>query len=111
MNQREALVAVVECLHNSDGFLHTPSRISEKIPGPPYCRKNPDVRGTFVKGMEKGVFRIIPLTIIPLTSLRPFPSSILALVEAFGAVFFAAKSTARFRVACFPTPPPPPLLL
>jgi hypothetical protein len=30
----------------------------------------------YVMGMEKNVFRIIPLTIIPLTSPRPFPSAI-----------------------------------
>jgi hypothetical protein len=32
------------------------------------------VRGMIVKGMGKSVFRFIPLTIIPLTALRPFPT-------------------------------------
>jgi hypothetical protein len=34
------------------------------------------VRGMFVKGMGKSGFGIIPLTVIPLPSLRPFPSAI-----------------------------------
>jgi hypothetical protein len=29
------------------------------------------VRGMFVKGMGRSIFRIIPLTFIPLTFLRP----------------------------------------
>jgi hypothetical protein len=41
-----------------------------------------EVRGMFVKGMGKSVFRIIPLTIIPLTDLRPFPFSFFVLVGA-----------------------------
>jgi hypothetical protein len=40
-------------------------------------REKSKVRGMFVKGMGKSVFRFIPLTTIPLTALRPFPSSIL----------------------------------
>jgi hypothetical protein len=43
------------------------SRISDKIPVPPICRKNQEVRG-----MEEGVVWIIPVTIIPLAFPRPF---------------------------------------
>ena len=39
-------------------------------------REKSKVRGMIVKGMGKSVFRFIPLTIIPLTSLRHFPSAI-----------------------------------
>ena len=39
-----------------------------------------------VEGMGKSVLSFIPLTTIPLTSLRPFPSSILASVAAGRAV-------------------------
>jgi hypothetical protein len=39
-------------------------------------REESKVRGMIGKGMRKDVSSIIPLTIIPLTSLRPFPSSI-----------------------------------
>jgi hypothetical protein len=55
------------------------------------------VRGMSVKGMGKSVFRIIPLTIIPLTSLRPFPSSIFALVAAGRAVFLWGMKATRIR--------------
>ncbi len=34
--------------------------------------KNLEVRGMLVRGMAEGVWPMIPLTIIPLTSLRPF---------------------------------------
>jgi hypothetical protein len=34
-----------------------------------------------VKGMEKSVFRIIPLAIIPLSFLRPLPFAVLLLRE------------------------------
>ncbi len=47
-------------------------RISDKIPGPPICRKNLEVRGMLVRGMAEGVLRMISLTLIPQTSLRPF---------------------------------------
>jgi hypothetical protein len=33
------------------------------------------VRGMFVKGMGRSIFRIIPLTFIPLTFLRPIRAS------------------------------------
>jgi hypothetical protein len=39
-------------------------------------RQKAKVRGMVVKGMGKSVFRIIPLTIIPLTFLRRFPTAI-----------------------------------
>jgi hypothetical protein len=42
-----------------------------------------------VKGMGKSVFSFIPLTTIPLTSLRPFPSSILH--PRFGCGFAALR--------------------
>ena len=48
----------------------------------PGCRFTPTppgqgkVRGIIVRGMKRSVLRIIPLTNIPLTSLRRFPSSI-----------------------------------
>jgi hypothetical protein len=50
------------------------------------------VRGMIVKGMGKCVFRIIPLTYIPLTLLPAFPSSILPVVAACR----AGKSAVRF---------------
>jgi hypothetical protein len=46
--------------------------------------ENREVRGMFVKGMERSVLRIIPLTIIPLTFLRAFPSAILPLLFGCG---------------------------
>ena len=42
------------------------------------------VRGMSVRGMEEGHVWIIPLTIIPLTSLRPCPSSVGQLHVHFG---------------------------
>ena len=42
------------------------------------------VRGMSVRGMEEGLVWIIPLTIIPLTSLRPCPSSVGHLHVHFG---------------------------
>jgi hypothetical protein len=53
------------------------------------------VRGMIVKGMGKCVLTIIPLTYIPLTFLPAFPSSVLPVVAAGRAVFFAAKSAIR----------------
>ena len=41
----------------------------------PEKREKAAVRGMVVKGMRTGVFRMIPLTIIPLTSLLPCSSS------------------------------------
>ncbi len=48
------------------------SRISDKISGPPICRRNQAVRAMSVRGMEEGVLQMIPLTIIPLPSPMPF---------------------------------------
>ncbi|MGA2557408.1 MAG: hypothetical protein ABSG04_14175 [Verrucomicrobiota bacterium] len=42
-------------------------RVSDKISGPPFYRKNAEVRGMIVRGMEEVVVWVIPLTIIPLT--------------------------------------------
>jgi hypothetical protein len=42
-------------------------------------RERSKVRGMFVKAMKKGVFRSIPLSVIPLTFLLPYPSAVLFL--------------------------------
>jgi hypothetical protein len=55
------------------------------------------VRGIIVKGMGKCVFRIIPLTYIPLTFLTAFPSSIPPVVAAGRAVFFVVKEFSMRR--------------
>jgi len=66
-----------------------------QIPGPPICRKKHQVRGMFVRGMEEGVVRRIPLTTIPLTSLRPYPCPS---PDSIGMVqFFLAAALPRCR--------------
>jgi len=54
------------------------------------------VRGMTVRGMEEGLAWIIPLTIIPLTSLRPCPSSVGHLHVHFGCGLAALRLLSLF---------------
>jgi hypothetical protein len=62
-------------------------------------RETRKVRGMIVKGMGKSIFRFIPMTTIPLTALRPFPSSIPALVAPGRAVSWRLRVGFLIRIA------------